>query len=463
MFVSTLLQFSQIAILARFLTPEQFGLMALITIVIGFSQAFVDMGMSNAIIHKQTTSTLHLSSLFWATVGMGILTTAIVYNLAPKIANFYSEPELVPLIQLVSMAFVVSSLGSQHKVLFQKDLQFKCIAFVELTSVLCSFSVAILLAWYGAGVYSLVLANIAMTTISSLLFFTVGVRNIYLPKLHLKWSEVAEYFEFGLYQMGERIVNYFSANIDKILIGKFLGTNPVGLYNVSWQLIIFPLSKLNPVVNKVALPIYGKVQKDIEVIDEYYSLAMNVIGIIVIPFSVYFLFFANSVVEVVFGKSWVHAAPLVSILGVVGLLKALGNPGGALLLANGHAKIGFWWNVVWAASLLVSIFLSLSIRPEVSTVAYTLLILSILFCAAWHFLVYRTIAVNYGPIVKTISVLFALSMSACLFSKLVLCIFDVNEPLFTVLLSTLLCALVYCTSVYFLGFLPKYSIKSKEV
>ncbi len=463
MFITTILQFSQLAILARFLTPEQFGLMALVTIVIGFSQAFVDMGMSNAIIHKQTSSTLLLSSLFWVTVSVGALITALVYLLAPSIASFYSQPELAELIQLVSIAFVISSLGSQHKVLLQKELHFKYIALVELLSALGSFSVAITLAWYGFGVYSLVYANIAMTTISSFLFFVIGIRNVYTPLCHLRWSEVSEYFSFGVYQMGERTVNYFSANIDKILIGKFLGPHAVGLYNVAWQLIIFPLSKLNPIVNKVALPVYGKVQNDPQAIDEYYSLAMKAIGMIVIPFSVYLLFFSQVLVEVVFGNLWVSSAPLVAILGLVGLLKAMGNPGGALILARGHAKVGFWWNVVWATTVLASLYLSLIIRPAVDTTPYVLMVLSLVFGGAWHYLVYRLTGVNYGPVVKNTSLLFVASVFSCFLASRIVSFTCFTHPMLILVLSMFLCVLTYSPFVYLLGLKSVYSTPKNEV
>lgn len=463
MLVTTILQFSQLAILARFLTPEQFGLMALVTIVVGFSQAFIDMGLSNAIIHKQTQCRQQLSTLYWLTISAGIFITVIVFTSAPLVADFYTTPEIVPLIELISFAFVIGSLGSQHKVLFQKELKFKTIAIVELCAVCCAFTIAVLMAWLDFGVYALVFANIAMTSISSILFLVLGSREIYLPKLYFRWSEVRGYVGFGAYQMGERTINYFSANIDKILIGKFLGVHSVGLYNVAWQLIIFPLSKLNPVVNKVALPIYGKIQEDQRAIDEYYSLAMKAIGLIVIPFSIYLLFFSMPVVSVVFGPQWADASMVVSVLGVVGLIKAIGNPGGALLVALGNAKLGFWWNIIWATTVLSSLFFALTLSPKLETTPYVLLALTLLFGVVWHYLVYKLSGVNYGPIINKFAFVSLYSLAACTVSKVIINCLGILGSLNNLIVSSAVLVFAYAPYLYFNEIRPILSSHRREV
>ncbi|CAK4070477.1 MOP flippase family protein [Vibrio sp. 16] len=463
MLVTTILQFSQLAILARFLTPEQFGLMALVTVVIGFSQAFVDMGMSNAIIHKQTNCQLHLSTLFWLTLLAGICITGLVFLSAPLVANFYESPELKPLIQLVSLAFVISALGNQHKVLFQKELQFKVIAIVELCSVCCAFIVAISMAALNFGVYALVFANITMTLVSSMLFFILGARSIYVPKFHFRWYEARGYVGFGAYQMGERTINYFSANVDKILIGKFLGVHSVGLYNVAWQLIIFPLSKLNPVINKVALPVYGKIQKNPQAIDDYYSLAMKAIGLIVIPFSIYLLFFSMPVVSVVFGPQWIDASMVVSLLGVVGLVKAIGNPGGALVVALGNAKLGFWWNVIWASAVLCCLYFALMLSPQLETTPYVLLVLTSLFGVVWHCLVYKLTGVNYRPILSKFAFIVLYSVVICTLATVIVIFFGVLSPLNKVIISASVFMFTYVPYLLLYEIRPLLSSRRREV
>ncbi len=443
MLVTTILQFSQLAILARFLTPEQFGLMALVTVVIGFSQAFVDMGMSNAIIHKQTNCQLHLSTLFWLTILAGICITGLVFISASWVTNFYEAPELQPLIQLVSLAFVISALGSQYKVLFQKELQFKVIAIVELCSVCCAFIVAISMAVLNFGVYALVVANITMTLVSSMLFFILGTRSIYVPKFHFRWHEARGYVGFGAYQMGERTINYFSANIDKILIGKFLGVGDAGIYNLAWQLINFPLRKINPMVNKVAMPIYGRVQQDNKLIDTYYCLTMIIISMMVAPFTVYLSFFSELVVEVVYGNDWISASPVVSILAVVGLVRALGNPGGGLLIALGYAKVCFWWNVVWGGALICAMYITLVYFPDIKTAPLTFLFLSVVFAIIWHVLMHKIAGVTYGSLIKRLLGIVMISIAACLFANEVVSLFEGFYPSILLVISLLACSLIY--------------------
>ncbi len=448
MIVTTVLQFSQLAILARFLSPEQFGLMALVMVVIGFSQVFVDMGMSNAIIHKQTNCQLHLSTLFWLTILAGICITGLVFLSAPLVANFYESPELRPLIQLVSLAFVISALGSQYKVLFQKELQFKVIAIVELCSVCCAFIVAIGMAVLNFGVYALVFANITMTLVSSMLFFILGTRRVYVPKFHFRWHEARGYVGFGAYQMGERTINYFSTNIDKILIGKFLGVSSAGSYNLAWQLINFPLRKINPMVNKVAMPIYGRVQKYNKLIDAYYCLTMIVISMMVVPFTVYLLFFPELVVEVVYGSDWISVSPVVSILAVVGLFRALGNPGGGLLLALGHAKICFWWNIIWGGALICTMYTTLIYFPDIKTAPLTFLFLSVGFATIWHLLMHKVAGVRYRFLIKKILGLILISVVSCLFSNEVVSLFEGFYPSVLLVISLLACSLIYIPYIF---------------
>ena len=146
--------------------------------------------------------------------------------------------------------------------------------------------------------------------------------------------------------MGERAINYIAANADKMLIGKIVGMNATGFYNLAWQLIIFPLAKINPIVNKEAFPVYSKVQNDPAALNRYYSFNVKALSIVTMPLLAFLLFFSQEVVRVVFGEGWSSTADLLPAFALVGIIKALGNPGGAIILALGRADVGFWWNLV---------------------------------------------------------------------------------------------------------------------
>ena len=288
--IVTILQLAQLAILARFLDPSAFGLMALVMIVIGFSQAFLDMGISNAIIHKQEITKDQLSTLYWVNVLAGFILFVIVALIAPVVSEFYNEPELTKLILAASLAFLVQPFGQQFMILWQKEMRFSETAKIDIANKLVSLLVSVYLAYKGHGVYALMYGVLAGVITQTSIFLYIGLKE-HRPSFVFKIGEIKEFLSFGAYQMGEKTINYISANIDKILIGKFIGMEALGFYNLAWQLIIFPLAKINPVVNKVAFPLYAKVQHDIEKLSSYYTKSLSALFLITVPLLVFMFFF----------------------------------------------------------------------------------------------------------------------------------------------------------------------------
>lgn len=394
----TALQLVKLAVLARFLSPEEFGLMAVVMVVIGFSQAFSDMGISNAIIHRQEITDIQLSSLYWLNIFSGMVLTGVVIALAPLVAMFYDQPDLQLLTTVVAAVFLITAIGQQFRILCQKQMQFGTIASITTAAELVSTGVAIYLAWFGFGVWALVFSVLVAATLNAAGFLFVGLLRHHRPLLIYRHDELKGFFSFGLYQMGEKSINYISANIDKILIGRMVGMSAVGFYNLAWQLIMFPLSRINPIVNTVAFPAYAKLQTDPSRRERYYTASVKLLSLITIPSLVFLLFYADQIVLLAFGPGWEQTASLVQILAIVGVAKALGNPGGALILSMGRADVGFWWNVFWTSLISLGLFLALWFEPTVESAAYTLLVLSLTIGSIWHYLIARIGKVKYYPI-----------------------------------------------------------------
>ena len=137
--VRSILQLIQLLVLARFLSADDFGLIAIVMVVIGFSQLFMDMGISNAIIHKQNITTEQLSSLYWLNIFSGAVLTIIVYFIAPFVANFYNNAEIIPLLQLLSLSFIINAFANQYRVLLRKELKFNVLAKVEVIAGVGAF------------------------------------------------------------------------------------------------------------------------------------------------------------------------------------------------------------------------------------------------------------------------------------------------------------------------------------
>lgn len=448
MLLVTAVQFAQTAILARFLDPADFGLMAVVMVVIGFSQAFQDMGISNAIIQRQKISHTQLSSLYWLNIASGVVLGLLILVISPLVTEFYDEPRIAGLMAILSSVFVLVAIGSQYRVLCQKEMDFRTMEIINVIAAITSLAISIPLAVHGFGVMTLVVAMLSQAGVGSALFLWVGLRRYYKPSLVYRHSELRGLYGFGLYQMGERSINYISANVDKLLIGKYVGINGTGFYNLAWQFIIFPLAKINPIVNKVAFPVYSKVQDDPAALDRYYTFNVKVLSIVTMPLLAFLAFFPKEVVRIVFGEGWNDTAEILPAFALIGILKAMGNPGGAIILALGRAEVGFWWNIIWVLSIVIGLSIGLVIAPSTYTAVYVLLGLSLTIGMLWHVLIAKVAKVKYGSITKHFLKLFLVVMSIGWIGLNITNMTGLSEPVFRVLLGGGIFALLYIIYLY---------------
>lgn len=333
----------QFVVLAWILTRADFGLVSMLGVVTVLAQMLGDMGIGNAIIHRQDTSPEELSSLFWLNMLAGGVLFGTLFLTAPLVAGFFNQPQLVPLVRLASTSFLIAPLGQQFEVLLARDLRFKPLALVDIGAAGTALLVAISVALTGGGATSLVWGQLAAATVKASLLGAFGMRQHPIG-LHFMYKDVKTYLSFGLYQMGERIVNYASARVDVILIGRYLGADVLGVYSLAYQLVLMPLARINPILTRVALPVFAKRQMN-DYLRRGYLELVKLLSILVFPMALGVAITAPVAIPYVLGDKWRASAAIIPTLSVIGLTKALGNPIGVILLAKGRADVGFWWNV----------------------------------------------------------------------------------------------------------------------
>ncbi|MRR18423.1 MAG: colanic acid exporter, partial [Deltaproteobacteria bacterium] len=297
------LQFVTLIVLARILAPADFGVMGMIMVVIGFAQAFADMGLSNAIIHRQDTSADQLSSLYWLNVLAGVGVFAVICAGAPLVVRFYHEPRLQNLLYLTALIFLITPLGQQFQILMQKELRFEGLAKTGIASAAANSVVAVTLAFGGFGVYSLIWGQLAGAAVKVVLLLKIGWGD-WRPRFHYARRDIKGYASFGLYQMGERTINYFNANLDYLLIGSLLGAKALGYYTLAYNLIIRPTAMINPVITTVAFPVFAKMQHDRDGLKEGYLKVMQLLSFFNFPLMAGLAVVAPLAVPVVFGDQW---------------------------------------------------------------------------------------------------------------------------------------------------------------
>ncbi len=390
--VIALMQIAQVSILARILSPSDFGLMAIVMVVIGFSRIFSDMGISNAIIHKQNTTHRQLSSLYWLNIVSGLTVFIIITACSPLIALFYKEPKLTELLIILATSFIILAIGNQYRVLFQKELRFNLMAKIEITAACGAFSVAVLSAIKGLGAYALVYASLTNAVISSSLFLFLGLRD-HKPSFVFKYTEIKDYIGFGIYQMGDSTLNYFNSEFDVILIGKLLGPESLGVYSIVKQLAMRPAQIINPIITRVTFPVMAKVQDDNEQLKKIYLKTVNYLTSINVPIYITMAVLAESIVMVMFGKTWREGIPILQILSIYAMIRSTGNPIGILLLAKGQVNLSFLWN--FSLFIFIPLVIWFGSGHGIIGVAYALLALQMtLLIPSWYFLVRKMCQAN---------------------------------------------------------------------
>jgi len=357
------------AILARLLTPSDFGLIAMVIVFSSFVAIFSDFGLTSAIVQKKEVSDETLSSTFWISVGLGALLTIALAAFAPLIAAFYSEPRLTPLIVLLSTTFFIASFGNVQSALLTKSMNFKALAVIGICALGISGPISIFLAFSGYGVWSLAW-NVVLFT-----FITVVLTWIYsrwVPHFSLGLQHVKGLLGFGMNLTGFSFVNYFGRNLDNLLIGRFLGPTPLGFYNLAYNLLLFPLSNISDVVGRVMFPALSKIQHDKRIVREAYITSNRHIAAISLPLMMWLVITAPQLVRVVFGMKWVSAIVLVQILAITAAQQSIVANAGWIYLSQGRTDVML--KVSTVATIITAISFAVGLRWGVVgvAIAYTI-------------------------------------------------------------------------------------------
>jgi O-antigen/teichoic acid export membrane protein len=345
------LQFLQIAILARLLSPTDFGLMALVMAVVVFAHIFTDMGVSNAIIHHQQLSQEELSSLYWLNVASGAVMMLLVMLVSPFIADFYNAPALRPLLLMVGSFFLISAFGQQLRVIAEKELRFSALAKIELISALAGFTVAVLWAWQAPSVLALIAGLMTGAIVMTVLCWLM-LANGWRPMWRLKPGEIGQFLRFGGYTMANNLVNTFNLQADVFIGGRFLTASSLGVYSLPRSLSLRVIDVVNPIITRVGLPVMAKAQHDQPFLKRVYLKTLRMTASVNFPIYMAILAFAPEMVTVLFGDQWQDAIPILRILALWGLIRSVGNPVGSLIFAVGRADLAFKWNLASAFVVL---------------------------------------------------------------------------------------------------------------
>lgn len=383
----------KLSVLARFLDKSDFGLMAIVMFILGFMQLFMDMGLSTAILHKQEISKEQYGSLYSINFLFSLLMFAVVLALAKPMAYIYSEPELASLLSVMSVSLILAAIGTQYRTIEQKNLNFKLIAIVIVCASILSLTTAIILAVNGYGVWSLVYSSLIQHIITNCAFFVIGIKKSKLL-IRLNLPEIKPFLKIGLYHVGGQIVNYFNRDLDILLVGKFFGTETLGGYSLAKELVFRPFKMVNPLLHRIAAPILAKFQKNRDQLRINYLKALNGFLSVVIPGYLILMILASPVVRLMYGSEFQDIVPLVQILCIYMMFRAIGNPLGSLIVATGRTDLGLVWNLITLIIMPIAVIIGSQLSIQWVAICLTLAMV-VLFFPMWWFLVRRMIDVEF--------------------------------------------------------------------
>jgi len=375
-------QLLQVAILTRFLPKEAFGLVAMAVVVIGFTNIFVDMGLTSAILHKQEATVNEYSSIYWLNIFISVGLYILLIIATPFVADFYSEKELLTIVPILGANILLIALGRQHRTIMQKEFRFKPIALVELSAYFVGVIVAVILAYRGAGVYSLVYSTLTASTITNILFLGINIR-LNPIRLHFSYKDTVPFLRVGGYQMGSKILDFASREADVFIVGKMLGAEALGLYSLSKQIVSKLFSLINPIVVNVLSPLLSSIQKESERLKSTFLKVVKYLAYINFP--LYFLILINSreILSIVYGSEYAEGFLVLSLLAVYYCIISLSNPVGSLQIATGRTDIGFVWTILRV--IISPVFIFMGSIYSINGVALSIAILAvILLIPMWY-------------------------------------------------------------------------------
>lgn len=352
--------------LAKIIPPAQYGIMAMAVVVINLGILLRDLGTSAAIIQKKKLTNDLINSVFWLNSVLGIFLFGLVALLAHPLSMLYGYPELFSVLMLLGISFPLSSCAATHLALLERDSRFKTISRIEVTSALTSVVVAIVMANYGFGVYSLVAQAIVLNFMSACQFWMVSTWRPSFKKL-IKVSDIKDIFSFSTNLSLFNLINYFSRNADSFIIGKYMSANILGQYNLAYRIMLFPLQSLTFVATRSLYPILSRDQDDNEKIEKTYLNTVFVILLLTAPLMTIIGYYSFPLVKIFFGENWVLTAEVLKWLAPTAIIQSVLSTTGSVFMAKGRTEVLMRLGIL-GAILQVAAFVS-GVQFDINTFA----------------------------------------------------------------------------------------------
>ena len=351
-----ILSLVSIVIFAKLLSVEDFGIFSILMIFNSFLIIFGDMGTTAALIHTQKPSKLLLSSVFYFNLATGLVLSALLIFFSPSISLFFEIPKVEPLLQLISLNFIIISFMLVQKALLEKKMDFKSVSTAESLSVLIGLILGLGAAYYGMGVYSLIIQTLSTSILGTIMLWYYSS---WKPEWSFSLDEIKKIWKYTANLSGFEIINHFSTQADSFLIGKYLSASALGIYSIAYKIMLYPLQNISRVLMRVLFPAFSTLQNDDERFRAIYKHAIFYIALIAFPIMIGLMSTAEVLVDILFGDKWEGLALLLIILAPSGMIRSIYTTTGSIYQAKGNTdlqlKIGLVFTIVTISGFIVGL------------------------------------------------------------------------------------------------------------
>lgn len=346
------LQLLSVVVLARILSPHDYGLLAIVLVVVGLGEIFRDFGLTSASIQAPELSVGQRDNLFWINTLIGVCLAALMFCSSWLLGAVTGEKELVGIAQWLALTFILNGLSTQYRANLMRELKLRALAITDVAASAIALAAAIVTALAGAGYWALVVQQL---TTGAVLLAGAVIAGRWRPRAYSRAHPVRQLVTFGGNLVAANLIGYASRQIDTVLISARFGTASLGLYNRSFQLIMTPLSQARSPLQSVAVPVLSRVQNDQPRFETYVVAAQLALGYLFgIPLAIV-AGLSDPVVAIMLGDGWTDAAPLLRMFAIAGILTTVSFVGYWVYLARGLGNELFRYTIVTALIKIVCI------------------------------------------------------------------------------------------------------------
>ncbi|GAA4380765.1 lipopolysaccharide biosynthesis protein [Hymenobacter koreensis] len=384
---TSLLQIGYTAVMARLLTPEAFGLVALAGITIRFGSYFAQMGMELAIIQKAELTERDIRAAFTSSIGLALLFSSLLLLLAPVAGSVFAQPEVVPVVQVLAVGLLLTGGSATAVSLLRRCMRFRTLAIAEVSAFVLGYAgVGVGMAWLGYGVWSLVGAQLTQAAVLAVLTYG-ATRHAVKPLFN--WETYRPLVQYGGWSSVISFCEYITGELDKMSISRLWGAAALGMYSRAWMLIGLPIYTLSSSVARVALPSFSQVQHDRPRLKAAYLRSIVLMGAIITPICLGAAVAAPEVVRVMLGEKWMNTVPVFRLICGVFALSMMNMFAATVADATASLVRKFWLTLAHAGALLalfallrplglLGVAVGVLLGEGIRTVFYTLLMRRVL-------------------------------------------------------------------------------------